>query len=332
MYHFTEVIFTLPEYAFLHDVIDLCYGPVIFLFARYVFNSSPTKSAWWHFTPALAYCIYFVVVQLWLNAPFQLIPYVVSFTHRMLIYTIFFSLIGYTYLTYGVLKKIKKSGIPVPYIEGAWLNILLVFLAVKSLHGLVQFFFKTYYVDVWYHLDILRYGVDSLFFLTCALLMVAQGHLTDFPHIIRFRFSNEGKGKIENAPLYVNVSSVVSSIDEEDVRQCAEALVLFFDTEKVYLDASLEVKDLAKRMGVNPRHITRFLNFYLQTNFNEFVNYYRVKEAKIILVDLEHIDMAMPEIARASGFKSESTFYANFKHFTGLTPKSFKKKNQVAGM
>ncbi len=329
VYRFTDIIFTYPEYSFLHDVIDLCYGPVIFLFARYVFNNSPTKSSSWHFIAPAAYFAYFVIVQLWLNAPFKLIAYVEGVAHKTLIYCILFSLMAYTYLTYGELKKIKKSGIPVPYVEGAWLNILLVFLVVKSIHIFFLFLFKTYLMDAWFHFNVIRYGVDILFFLACALILVAQGHLTDFPRIIRFRFSSEDNVQTDNTPLYVNVSSVVSTIDEIEVRQCAEAVVNLFDKEKVYLDSSLEEKGLAKRIGCHPRHITRFLNFYLQTNFSEFVNYNRVKEAKMMLLDPENDNIAMPEVAKASGFKSESAFYANFKHFTGLTPKSYKKNNQV---
>jgi AraC-like DNA-binding protein len=61
-------------------------------------------------------------------------------------------------------------------------------------------------------------------------------------------------------------------------------------------------------------------------NFFDFINQYRVEEAKKLLADVE-TKRSILDIALMVGFNSTSTFYTAFKKFTGDSPVKFRKMN-----
>ena len=58
-------------------------------------------------------------------------------------------------------------------------------------------------------------------------------------------------------------------------------------------------------------------------NFNDFINQYRVEEAKIRLVDPEYSNLTVAAIGNSVGFTSKSAFYSAFKKHTQLSPSAF---------
>ena len=67
-----------------------------------------------------------------------------------------------------------------------------------------------------------------------------------------------------------------------------------------------------------------FVNEKFGKNFYNFVNEYRVKEARILLISNEYENYSIEGIAKTAGFNSKSVFNELFKAHTGLTPKEFK--------
>lgn len=325
-YRFTDFFTTAPEFAFIHDILDLLFGPLVYMLSCYVYEERVNKSLFAHFAPALAYALYFVGVKLVMAPVFDLASYVASSEHTTLVYFILFSFFFYTFATFRKIKQIKQRGMAISFLSGAWLNIFFIFLLIKSMHLLVLFFFKVYYNELWFSNTALRNWVDLLFFLSTTLLLIAQENTLFFRRFFRFKSSDtnqfEGLGQLtEN-----NYLAISSAIDETDIRKCAEALYPLFYKGKVFVDTELDQKKLAGRISMPSRHITRLLNFYLNTNFTEFVNYFRVNEAKRILIETNGQKSKMLTVSIDSGFKSESAFYANFRRFTGMTPKKYRQK------
>ena len=57
------------------------------------------------------------------------------------------------------------------------------------------------------------------------------------------------------------------------------------------------------------------------TNFNDFVNGFRISFAKKMLA--EQNDSKLNEVALQAGFNSYSTFFRVFKDHTGISPSEF---------
>lgn len=59
-------------------------------------------------------------------------------------------------------------------------------------------------------------------------------------------------------------------------------------------------------------------------NFYEFVDRYRIEEAKRMFVSEELKKNTTTDIYLAAGFNSKSVFYTFFKKFEGVTPSQFR--------
>ncbi|UCH94589.1 MAG: helix-turn-helix domain-containing protein [Candidatus Aminicenantes bacterium] len=98
--------------------------------------------------------------------------------------------------------------------------------------------------------------------------------------------------------------------------------------EKPYLDPELSLQKLAKRMEITKEDLSQVINEQLKKNFKNFVNEYRIEEAKKKLLDPRENQFVIMKIALDVGFNSKSVFNASFKKFTGISPSEYRKKHQ----
>ena len=66
------------------------------------------------------------------------------------------------------------------------------------------------------------------------------------------------------------------------------------------------------------------INIEKNRNFHNFINDYRIEEAKKILQDKNYNDINILNIAFKSGFQSKSVFNRVFKQITGKSPKDYR--------
>jgi YesN/AraC family two-component response regulator len=111
----------------------------------------------------------------------------------------------------------------------------------------------------------------------------------------------------------------------EEVILLKEKINEIMETQKPHLNPDLTIKSLADLAGIQSYQLSELLNKYFDKNFNEFVNYYRVEEAKIQLLSEGSRQYSVEGVGKNCGFKSKSTFYTTFKKLTDLTPSEFKK-------
>ncbi len=106
-----------------------------------------------------------------------------------------------------------------------------------------------------------------------------------------------------------------------------QRLVHLMVEEAYYKEPNLSLADVAKTLQVSQRKLSQLINTNTDQNFNQFVNYYRVEEAKKLLKDNAYNNLSMLGIAYDAGFNSKASFFSVFKKFTSVTPNTF--KNQV---
>ncbi len=116
-------------------------------------------------------------------------------------------------------------------------------------------------------------------------------------------------------------SSTKSNNDFTDTKdELYSRLVLFYETEKPYLDSNLKVEFIAKKMGISQRDIALLLKKYGYRSFNNFNNKFRVEEVKKCFDDDQYKPIKTQAIASECGFGSKQPFYNAFEEFTGLNP------------
>lgn len=99
---------------------------------------------------------------------------------------------------------------------------------------------------------------------------------------------------------------------------------LYMRREKPYLDSRLTQQQLADAVGVPPRELSQLMRETSNSNFYQFVNKYRVEEAKRLLADLREQRTSIEAIGLMSGFRARSTFYEAFKRDEGKTPAQYR--------
>jgi AraC-like DNA-binding protein len=96
--------------------------------------------------------------------------------------------------------------------------------------------------------------------------------------------------------------------------------------QRPWLDPDLTLEQLASQVKLRPKLLSQAINEGLGKNFFEFINQYRIEEAKRLLTDPADKKITVLEVLYQVGFNSKSSFNTVFKKQTGLTPSEFKKK------
>ncbi len=109
----------------------------------------------------------------------------------------------------------------------------------------------------------------------------------------------------------------------EELTSSRQKLLHAMETKKVYLNPDLGLPQLAEQLNMSTHDLSFVINEGFQENFFQFINRYRVEEAKILLRSVKHKHLSILGIAFESGFRSKTTFNTTFKKATGLSPSQF---------
>ncbi len=94
---------------------------------------------------------------------------------------------------------------------------------------------------------------------------------------------------------------------------------------KLYREPDVSLTKLSKMIGKSTQLTSSVINQYAKQNFNDFINYYRVQDAKKLLSNVESDIYTISSIAFDTGFSSLSSFNSAFKKFEGMTPSAYRK-------
>jgi AraC-like DNA-binding protein len=115
-----------------------------------------------------------------------------------------------------------------------------------------------------------------------------------------------------------------SGLSPNLIKDIAKHLQVALVQDKLFKDPELSLRKLSTHISEVPNYVTQTLNTYFEKNFYDFINGYRIEEAKRIL---RAGDSNVADIAFAVGFNSTSAFYTAFKKLTSVTPSAFRKAN-----
>jgi AraC-like DNA-binding protein len=223
--------------------------------------------------------------------------------------------LAFVYLLFSVRRinrfKIKENGFVAKRKSLLWLKKLL--LAVTVLLGVWS---GVLLLDLWLYdfgLSIMTYYP---LWLGLALFLFWVGYQCLFHN--KEIFNRNGVSS--------NMVSYGRNLSAAIIQGHVAALTGLMEKEKPHLDPTLNLNKLADRVSMHPKDLTIVLNQELETNFYDFLNEYRIEEAKTKLLDPQYKHLTILAIAYDSGFNSKSSFNALFKKYVKMTPKEFIKK------
>ncbi len=109
-----------------------------------------------------------------------------------------------------------------------------------------------------------------------------------------------------------------------------EKLLRTMQNEKPYLNNELRLNILAKRLNLSRNQTSQIINEHFNLSFFDFVNQYRVKEAKNLLLQNKGNTIPIDHIAYDVGFNNRASFYKAFKKFTNDTPTNYVKHMEAS--
>lgn len=118
-----------------------------------------------------------------------------------------------------------------------------------------------------------------------------------------------------------------SGLNKEEAERLSHNLQSLMEKDRPYLDSEMDLTSLAKILCTTTHNLSQVINEYFGKNFYEFINEYRIEEAKKLLLDSEFKEYKIIVIALECGFNSKSTFYNLFKKSTSLTPAEYRMKH-----
>lgn len=194
------------------------------------------------------------------------------------------------------------------------LNWLVALLLVISLHWVFVVCRGT--------LSLLNANVGNL---TAIIDLFSISIFLVFTTILVFKGLNQLNvfSGIEGKTKYAN-----SKLPESDMQRYMQQLTGYMEAQKPYLIPSLTIDDLSEKLSIPSWHLSRVINTSFRQNFFNFINNYRIEEAKRLMTEPTNNKRTILEILYEVGFNSKSTFNDVFKKQTGMTPSEFKKSNQ----
>ncbi|MDD3078550.1 MAG: helix-turn-helix domain-containing protein [Paludibacter sp.] len=220
------------------------------------------------------------------------------------------------YASYQLLKDYKDNVLQVySYRENVdllWLRRMIVLFALISLLvfplGLISYF--------GFHSMVFA---DYFFFITLVVFIFFLG-FWGYQQGAIFNIANARNE--ENAePKEADTSG--QHVLEKHYRKEALHLDEMMKSEKIYLDPSLTIHDLAAGMDMPAHQLSKVINTEFHCNFFEYINRFRVEEFKQMACSSEYQNRTILAIALDCGFNSKSAFNRIFKDVTGLTPREY---------
>ena len=139
----------------------------------------------------------------------------------------------------------------------------------------------------------------------------------------------DSKSKIHRgADVQGSTVKIKSRLNEEQLAVLTVKLNELMNVEKIYLENELDLPAVAAKLGVSIHDASYLINKIGGDKFYNFINRYRIEEAKRLLTSSEAKNLNMLGIAFESGFNSKTAFNTAFKKWVDCSPSEYVKQQE----
>lgn len=303
---------------FLPIFYSFSFGPLIYFYVKSLTNSAFTfeRKHALHFLPVIIQAGLYSFLSLqsypfrnwfWANVHYPL-------TYRIEFDGTWLSLFVYLILSLRLLQKygryVQENFSETSRLTLRWLRGLLLILAIVCGQWAVELVLRDVFHS-FYQYDH-SYWLLGLFLIVLGVAGLQQSNLTSV------QFADEPAADVP-APA----TKTAVEVNPAHIGRIRRAM----DTDKLYLNPTLTLTELAQHVALNPKVVSQLINTGLGKSFNDFVNDYRVEEVKQRLRTSDMTRFTLLGIALESGFNSKTTFNRIFRQRTGQSPSEFTEAN-----
>jgi AraC-like DNA-binding protein len=314
------LILLYPHLLKIQDPVNFLGAPLLFLYIRTLITGRPGsgKRDLLHFIP-FGLCLLFLApfyvqsggAKLYSIGSYSYFWHRWSFVRSALLivqFIAYLSLIALMLAAYS--RRLKRQISPVDKSVLFQVRFMLATLTALWVMGSLKFVITTL------HPAYDTATVDLLIPASLSLFIYAMGY-------IGLRRPEALTGMEESPAPPPRYEKSTLTLERSDTY--LQRLLGLMSAEKPYLDGDLTLQKLAKALAISPHHLSQTINEQLNQNFFDFINAYRVEEAKRQLHDPAKKHYSILAISEEVGFNSKSAFNTAFKKHVKMTPSEFRK-------
>ena len=303
---------------YIGETFGFFFGPLLYLYTKSV-NSKEfhlLKKEFLHFVP---FCLMFCFTLFRFQFQSQEAKLVLLKTGLYgetgsLIYFIVMNVSILVYLSLAFLtirtknQNLKRYYSSLEKVNYNWLKLVVSAFFIMWIVDIINGFLSSLGINTHTLRELLTFISLSINFVFANLLILKSLRLPETEEITEIH-------KYEKSPLTLQTKN--------DILYRLEKLMA---QEKLYLNSSLTLGEVASNLSVVPRYLSQVINELKGQNFYDFVNTYRIEEAKNILSNPIHNDEKILAVLLDCGFNSKSVFNTVFKKATGITPSEYRQR------
>jgi AraC-like DNA-binding protein len=316
--YWTPFFLAAPHLLFLTSAFQFLFGPLLYLYARTILRRG-SRLQWFDPLHALPFVIHVAYLL-----PFYFLPGHVKrevFDQIALrldatvgtgfLVTEFLQIVHlavYSLIAFFLVTRATIGRKPAALARTSWLRKMLavfgIFIVIDLVHYIELAFFGHIYI-VWADL-----GVIFLQALTVTTI---------------------GYEELRHPEIHEKVSALTdgtghphSTLTGEQVKDYLYRLTRAMEVDRRYRNSELSLPVLAEHLNIPVDHLTQVLDEHLQEDFADYVDGYRVDEAKQVLTSDDMSVEATLVVALGVGFQDLPSFESAFKKHTGMTPDEFR--------
>lgn len=282
---------SLPRIISVAGAFTFIFPPLLWFYIKSGKGSFYFKPV--HFLPFLLYCIYFAIAPSLSHEERMTAGMVVAIVQN--IHLIIYSLLIYK----TAIKEAKASK------EAVWKkNIAWSFIGYTLC-------FNLYYLLVW--TGALKIEYDYFISLASSFFIYYVGY-----------YSHKNPSTLKALERLKYEKTQIGSAASKAI---FESIKKHMELEKPFLNSELKLNLLAEQLSLSANQVSQVINDITRQNFSDFINQYRIEEAKRIIIN-DNQNLKLIEVAYDSGFNNKTSFNTAFKKFTSYSPSEFQQMSR----
>jgi AraC-like DNA-binding protein len=338
----TREMLNYPIFARTGNIAGFLIVPFLYMYSRNTFYPGIRwrKTDWLFFLPALFYVIdlmpFFLedaeykaavmranlddpsrnlrVSEGWI--PWKGIHYIIMYVWSMALMILQFRLIFRN-------KQMGKEG------ESSMNKSLFWFIVTLTAFHIPLIFpgiFGLIFQLKWYSLAYLSFILAAHLITTAVYILFSPKILYGFYPHMEIEDLKPSVDAAENENPVDDVAETKASHSSFAIQLMINKVEHYMTESKPYLNKQYNIHSLSEEVGIPVYQLSPIINQHYQSNFNAWVNTYRVNHFIELCKKQKRDVLTLAAIAEESGFNNRSTFISAFKKVTGSTPGNYLKE------
>jgi len=305
-----------PVFYLVTHVVTFFFGPIIYIYTNSLFYPwVGVRKLLLHFIPGFSLLVFILVMLLKAqpsastSVDIEFITILILLVTLLQIIHLLIYTLKVTNLINTITKALKQTISNYDQLKLRWLKELtfgLIIILIASFSYYLYMIFQGYYT--------FNEELDFAFITLLSLYILMIG-------VKSFQVPEIYIGQIVR-----NKQNVTLKLPEHIASNFQEKIDRYLAEHKPFLDCNLRLDNLADSLSIKSYLLSQTINQQYNKNFFDFINFYRIEEAKRLMVN--SVDDSIIGIAMQSGFNSKTAFYRAFKKSTGLSPLQYIKSRK----